>query len=169
MLSSANVTVVPSQYGNDPLSVVNYAEDQLNGPADYDRVYCVFDRNGHSTYNAALQKVRDSEHGKTGRLIAIPSVPCFEVWILLHYGYTTAPFNAVGKKSACDHVVSRVTDNFGKYRKGFAGVYQELESRLDKALTHAHRLEKHNKTTNSENPATAIHHLVDYMRRLRQS
>jgi hypothetical protein len=167
-LSSANVTVVPSDYGTDPLSVVLYAEDQLKGSSDYDRVYCVFDRNGHATYGAALQKIKDSSYAKAGRLIAIPSVPCFEVWVLLHYEYTSAPFSVAGGNSACQQVIKRVkTEHFGKYQKGFAGVFQELKVLTDEAVTNACNLEKHNQRTKSENPATYVHHLVTYLRKLR--
>ncbi len=166
-LSNANVIVAPPEHGNDPLSIARYAEHQLERSSDYNRVYCVFDRNGHATYAAALQKIKDSPHGKSGHLIAIPSVPCFEVWVLLHYEYTSAPFNAVGGKSSCDQVIKKVMGHCYKYHKGFAGVFEELVDRTDAAVTHAKRLETHNRETNSENPATDVHHLVTYLRGLR--
>jgi len=166
-LSNANVIVAPPEHGNDPLSIVRYAEYQLDLYSDYNRVYCVFDRNGHATYAAALQKIKDSPHGKSGRLIATPSVPCFEVWVLLHYEYTSAPFSAVGGKSACDQVTKKVLGHCDKYHKGFAGVFKELAHRTDAAVTHAERLETYNRKTSSENPATDVHHLVTYLRGLR--
>lgn len=166
-LSNANIIIAPPEHGNDPLSIVHYAEHQLEISSDYNRVYCVFDRNGHATYAEALQKIKDSRHGKSQRLMAIPSVPCFEVWVLLHYAYTSAPFNAVGRKSACDQVTKQVMGYCKKYHKDFAGVFEELKDRTDAAVTNAERLEIHNQKTNSENPSTDVHHLVTYLRSLR--
>lgn len=35
-----------------------------------------------------------SSTGKGSKIFAIPSVPCFEFWLLLHFAYTTRPFDA---------------------------------------------------------------------------
>ena len=86
-LSSANVKVVHGQ-GTDPLSIVQFGEQFL---ADTDKVYCVFDRDQHATYEAALQRIANSLAGQQGRLVAIPSWPCFEIWLLLHFVYSAAP------------------------------------------------------------------------------
>ena len=43
-LSSANIYVTPAN-GSDPDSVVAFAEEQLE--KNYDRIYCVFDRDNH--------------------------------------------------------------------------------------------------------------------------
>ena len=72
---------------------------------EFDRIFCVFDRDGHQNYQQALDKIAGSPMGKKGKLQAITSVPCFEIWILLHFGYSTAPFVKTGNKSACDKVV----------------------------------------------------------------
>ncbi len=56
-LSGARVQILPSDYGTDPLSVVNYALDKFlaEGRA-FDEVYAVFDRDDHHTYNNALDR-----------------------------------------------------------------------------------------------------------------
>src|SRR5262245_43888187 len=71
-LSSANVVVTPAD-GSDPMSIVQYAE---RNAANYDRAFCVFDRDGHANYNAALDRVAQSALGQAGRLKAITSWPC---------------------------------------------------------------------------------------------
>jgi len=54
-LSSANIKIVPGDRGNDPVSVVNFAlEEHRQANGIFDRVYCVFDRNGHANYEEAL-------------------------------------------------------------------------------------------------------------------
>jgi len=167
-LSSANVKVVPSEYGNDPVSVVRFGEDQLAGPDGYDRVYCVFDRNGHANFDEACQRVAESDYGREGRLIAVPSVPCFEFWILLHFEYTAAPYNAAGGRSSCMRVIDYLKRNhLSDYEKNFGGVFALLAPRYNDAVVHAERLERENSRSNSINPATQVHKLVKYLRDLR--
>src|SRR5438046_534285 len=84
-LSNANIRITPAD-GTDPLSVVRFAEKQ-SALSQYDRVFCIFDRDEHATYDAALQRV--AQLGE--KFSAITSWPCFEVWLLLHFVYSTAP------------------------------------------------------------------------------
>jgi RloB-like protein len=137
-----------------------YIEDASEGDA-YDSVYCVFDRDKHTTFDAAAQRTKDlSAAGKP--LIAITSTPCFEVWLLLHFGYTDQPFHAAGAKSVGDQVVTMLKAKpcFEKYGKGQKGIYVALKDKLDDALNHAEQLRKHGKASGSVNPATDIDKLV---------
>lgn len=166
-LSSANVKVVPSNYGNDPVSVVKYAEEEYRKAKDYDRVYCVFDRDGHANFDQAIDRIRGSSLGQQGKMIAAFSIPCFEVWVLLHFEYVAAPFRAAGGHSACDRVISEVRRYIADYSKDFSGIYAQLEPRLGDAITHGARLETENGRTGSDNPSTQLHELVKYLRDLR--
>jgi hypothetical protein len=166
-LSSANIHIMPAD-GTDPMSIVAFAERELVA-ADYDRAYCVFDRDGHANYGQALQRVAQSDLSKTGRLVAIPSVPCFEIWVLLHFNYSTTAYNTVGQESACARVIREVKKHLPKYAKGYASVFDELESRMEQAIKHAMQLEVHNSKTRSSNPATQLHKLVDFLRKLKGS
>ena len=101
-LSSANIKIVHPD-ATDPMSIVNFAETELGCKDEgYDRVYCVFDRDSHANYDAALRRIQNSQHGISGRLQGAISVPCFEIWLLLHFRYSTASFTASGRRSACD-------------------------------------------------------------------
>lgn len=131
-------------------------------------MFCVFDRNGHANYQEALDLVANSQLGRKGILAAIPSVPCFEVWVLLHFLYSTAPFVVAGGRSACDNVVSAIGDHLPEYEKAFVGVFDRLWPLLDTAITHGEGLALHNLQTGSDNPATKVHELVKYLRSLRR-
>src|SRR2546426_2633782 len=110
-LSNANITIVSGD-GNDPVSIVKHAIDAYRkAGGDFNRVFCVFDRNGHANYQEALDLVANSALGKNGKLVAITSVPCFEIWILLHFGYTAAPFAVAGGRSACDNVIRAIREH----------------------------------------------------------
>jgi hypothetical protein len=164
------VRIVPND-GVSPDRVVAHAltlyeEDAVSGDA-YDNVYCVFDRDRHTTFDAAVQRTRDlSDEGKP--LVAITSTPCFEVWLLLHFGYTDKPFHAAGKRSTGDQVVAmlKTKPGFRKYGKGQKGIYNQLKGDLDDALVYAEQLRKHCAATGSTNPATDIDKLVLELQKL---
>jgi hypothetical protein len=138
-LSSANIKVTPAD-GSDPMSIVQYAERFIDA---YDRVFCVFDRDGHANYDVALQRIAQSPYAQSKRLLAIPSWPCFELWMLLHFRYSSGAI--VGRKAT----------------------YNELLPRRASAMTHAIRLQKENARTGANNPSTRVHELIDYLLNLR--
>lgn len=160
-LSNANIRVMHPG-GTDPMTLVQFAEAEM-AREGYDRAYCVFDRDGHANYDAALVRLTVSENGRAGKLFAITSVPCFEIWVLLHFKYTSAAFNSAGSQSACDKVLGEIKRHFADYTKGHPGVYGRLAERREQAVVHAARLEKENARTGSENPATKMHQLVTYL------
>lgn len=143
-----------------------YDGDAASGDA-YDTVYCVFDRDRHTTFDAAVQRTKAlSAAGKP--LVAITSTPCFEIWLLLHFGYTAQPFHPAGKKSVGDQVVAalKAKKGFGKYGKGQKGVYAQLKGGLADALDNADQLRRHCAATGSVNPATDVDKLVLALRKL---
>jgi len=165
-LSGANIKVVSGE-GSDPVSIVKHARRKLEQDG-YDRAFCVFDRDGHVNYQEALDLVANSAPGKKGRLAAISSVPCFEIWVLLHFGHSAAPFSASGGRSACDNVVRAIRGHIPEYHKAMAGLFESLQPHLEAAVTHGRRLARHNDDTGSSNPATKVHELVGYLRGLKK-
>lgn len=165
-LNPANVVIVPAE-GNDPVSIVKQAIARCRSfPGEFDRVFCVFDRDGHANYQEALELATNSPLGKKGILRAITSVPCFEIWVLLHYAFSSAPFMASGGRSACDNVVAAIRNHLPGYQKAFMGVFDDLLPRLDTAVARGGQLALHNHETGSHNPATRVHELVIYLRSL---
>lgn len=164
------VRIAPND-GASPDRVVDHAlalykEDAADGDA-YDTVYCVFDRDRHTTFDAAVQRTEAlSAAGKP--LVAITSTPCFETWLLLHFGYTDHPFHPAGKKSVGDQVVAalKAKNGFGKYGKGQKGIYARLKGKLGDALENADQLRRHCAATGSVNPATDIDKLVLTLQKL---
>ena len=166
-LNPANIRIVAAD-ANDPVGIVKQGiETHRRTPGEFDRVFCVFDKNGHANYQHALDLAATSPLGRKGVLAAIPSVSCFEIWVLLHYLYTTRPFAASGARSACDNVVADIRAHLPEYEKNFEGVFEKLWPLLDMAIRHGERLALHNRGTGSDNPATEVHTLVKYLRSLR--
>lgn len=146
-----------------------YQEDAESGDA-YDKVYCVFDRDKHTTFEVAVQRTKDlCAAGKP--LEAITSTPCFEVWLLLHFGYSDQPFHAAGKKSVGDQVVAalKAKPGFAKYGKGQKGLYLQLAGQLEAALANAAHLRRSCAAAGSINPATDVDKLVLAIRALTNS
>ncbi|NOY70235.1 MAG: RloB domain-containing protein [Deltaproteobacteria bacterium] len=169
-LNSANVRI--SGQGADPLSVVDFAiaefRKELKKEQKFDRVYCVFDRDRHTTYHAAMDKVKHTRLGRGGKILAVPSIPCFEFWLLLHFIYTTRPFNAPAGDSICFKVGKELEKHLPGYRKGDRNVFAKLRGKLDNAIANARRLEQFHQTSGTDNPSTRVYCLVEYLLNLKK-
>lgn len=139
-----------------------YDDDALGGDS-FDKVFCVFDRDRHESFDAAVQRVRDlNSSTKPKPFEAITSTPCFEFWFLLHFGFTDQPFHAAGKKSIGDKVVAtlRSKPGFKTYGKGTRGTYTALKDKVASAIESANQLRRRSVETGQINPATNVDVLV---------
>lgn len=142
----------------DPKGIVEYAISNLR---NYDEIYCVIDRDSHHNFDRALELAKAHP-----RITVIKSYPCFEFWLIIHFGYTCKPFNAAGKKSAGDRATEhlRAQEDMSDYNKGAKGLFAKLgEARLKDARTHSPRILAQSVTNNAPNPSTEIHILIDKM------
>jgi RloB-like protein len=142
----------------DPLGIV---QEALKQRSDWDEVHCVIDRNGHESFDAALQLAASQE-----RVVVTPSYPCFEFWLLLHFVYTRSPFSAVGARSACDRATAelRLQPGMSHYDKGnLQGLFDRLlqEGRLPTALKNARSAAADAEKVAEPNPSTHMHRLIE--------
>ncbi len=165
-LSNANVRICGR--GSDPFSVVDFAIKTFRREPEFDRVYCVFDSDRHTTYSAALDKVKRTRLGKGSKIFAIASVPCFEFWLLLHFTYTTKPFDAPFGASICSKVIEELKKYLPAYQKGAQDIFKKIQDKLDNAITNARRVEQFHQTSCTDNPSTCMHSLVEYLRDLKK-
>jgi hypothetical protein len=167
-LSSADIEIV-GETGSAPISVVDAAIARYKKNTDYDRVYCVFDKDKHTTYKKALKKIKETRLPGKGKLYAANSAPCFEYWLLLHFIYTTRPFYATGKKSICDQVIVELKKHFPNYQKGNQGIFEKVKDKTDTAIQRAKRVEQYHEdnATETDNPSTRIYELVEYLQNLK--
>lgn len=168
-LSTANIKIVGDTCGSSPRNVVEYALAEYQKEKKYNRVYCIFDKDRHPTYSEALQKIRTVRLGKGDSIYGITSVPCFEVWILLHFVYTTKSFGSTGASgSICAAVIKDLKRHLPTYGKGDVGLFSSLLERLPQAIVHANQLEKYEAGSGCDNPSTRMHHLVEYLSGLKK-
>ncbi len=165
-IPSQSICIVPSD-GTSPSRIVahalaQYDEDALRGDS-FDKVFCVFDRDMHETFDAAVQRVSDLKSSSTPKPFeAITTTPCFEFWFLLHFGFSDQPFHVSGKKSVGDKVVAalRKKPGFQTYGKGQQGIFAALEDMMGSAIESAHQLRKCSGSMGYKNPATDVDLLV---------
>lgn len=172
-LHTANVEVRHSELGTAPIQVVQYARElfekgdrhkRIQSRA-FERVYAVFDRDDHLSYHDALA-LAESLNGKLKnddkKLItfqAIPSVPSFELWLLLHYEDIHAPIHR-------DEVMHRLKRHIPGYDKGAGNAFEITKCCLDVAIRRAEALARSFNARSEPEPFTAIVDLVKFLKAL---
>jgi hypothetical protein len=174
-LPSANVQVQPAAHGTEPLRVVEYAEHLFTEgqralgihARSFDRVVAVFDRDEHHTYHAALQRVAalngrlENDEKVNVPFEAVVSVPCFELWLLLHFEDVFAPLHR-------DEAVARLRAHLAGYAKGQGSHWGATCARLDAATQRAAALVAAGRTaTDGTQPYTNMHELVNRLLHLK--
>jgi hypothetical protein len=167
-LPSANVQVQPAAYGTEPLRIVEYAErlftEEQRGlgihARSFDRVVVVFDRDEHHTYHAALQRVAalngrlENDERVKVPFEAVVSVPCFELWLLLHFEDVFAPLHR-------DEALARLRAHVAGYAKGQGSHWAVTRDRLEVATARANALVAAGHTADDgTQPYTNMHELV---------
>ena len=162
-LSTANVEVEGD--GSDPSRLVKKAKslrDREKQRGDrYDAVYCVFDEDEHAHF------VQASKEAQSANLKLARSWPCFEFWLLLHFLYSRKPYMRSGHRSPGQNCVSDLRKHMPNYTKGDAGVFVELEDRLDTGKCNARRALADAEATERSNPSTEVHCLIAYLQALK--
>lgn len=173
-LHTANVEVQPSELGTAPIQVVQYAQALFeNGDRHkniqsraFEKVYAVFDRDDHDSYHAALTlaasldgKLRNDTKQPVA-FQAIASVPCFELWLLLHFEDVQASLHR-------DEVMRRVKLHIPAYDKGASNTFATTSRYLSAATQRAERLAERFTSHTEPEPFTAIAGLVRVLTTLR--
>ena len=168
-LNSANVEVC-ADGSSDPLGIYNFAttryRQEKSAGDPFDKVYCVFDKYNHASFSQALCAIRDANPRNT--FVAIPSIPCFEFWLLLHYKYTTRPFMSSSGASACDQVLAELRTFLHGYAKGNGNMFRMLFIRLEQAKKNAARAAKAAADSGTDNPTTKLHELVAFLQNIKK-
>jgi hypothetical protein len=157
--SRSNVTVTKSG-GSCPMGIVKYAQEEMEY---YHAIICVFDKE----FDKGREKKFRQANEKLARLakkytkktiIGAWSVPCFELWFLLHFEPSSSPFDS------CEAVEKKLKtkEKFEKYDK--AGNYHKfLSDKTESALSNAAALYEESQHNQSDNPSTTVHLTVEFL------
>ncbi len=168
-LNTANVEIDGTS-GSSPKSVFKHAKqkylEEKKLGEKFDRVYCVFDKDGHASYDETLMQIRQKTPINT--YFVTNSVPCFEYWLLLHFTYTTQPFAVTGNKSRCDCVLTKLKEHISHYDKGDKGIFSQVMQKTDDAIKNSKRAITAAEQNDTDNPSTNMHELVVYLQDLKK-
>jgi RloB-like protein len=178
-LDSANIKIDGS-CDSSPKSVVEYAQEffvkERVYAGNYDRVFCVFDKDQHETFDYALDKInsinvelKNEGYSEEDVFMAIRSIPAFEYWFLLHFTPSTKPYSPVGTKSVGDQVIDELKIYLPNYEKKQKGFYKSSidNGLINGAKAHSKRIFENSKNTGDINPSTNVHELVEYLEELK--
>ena len=160
-LHTANIQVKQGGYGTQPQKIVDFALVESLKTKRWEQVYCVFDRDDHPGFHNARQSMvaLDQKHKndlkQPIRFTAIPSIPSFELWLLLH-------FDCITREIHRDKVMSLLhqPNRLPGYDKGQGAHFARTRDKLPVAFDNAARLIAERERHGNENPYTAVGELV---------
>lgn len=172
---TANVEVT-GESGSSPDKVLDFAVAFFKKDPDFDYVYIVIDRDSHEKYDDTIKKVISLNNGDQGKNSAkkyrfriISSVPCFELWIILHYKSTSRPYTSPqpGGSPAKELIkdLKKKVPSLAQYNKSNCDYYDDIQPLREEAVKRAKSLLSSVSSTGEkehhENPSTRMHILVE--------
>ncbi len=161
---SYNITYARGN-NTDPLKLVNMLIKEIDDLEldlqDGDVAYCIFDTDTDLNKNKIIEEA--IKLAKRYNIKVITSSPCFELWFLLHYDYTTANMDS-------EEVIKRLKCYYQKYEKNI-NIYPDIIENLNLAIKRAKKLEKYQVDNNHKigtieaNPNTEVYKIVEYLMR----
>lgn len=162
----------------DPQNLVTFGQDIFlhggdNGhgkkmlPRAFDEVYILFDRDEHPSYAAAIQAAENLEPSlrndfkKHIVFKALPSNPCFELWLVLHY-------KEVLHLPHRDDLFDDLKQRWNGYDKGATGLFAKTKDLLPDACTRATKLNAGSSPYNEEKGYAGVLPLVERLQHLHQ-
>lgn len=132
----------------------------------FDRIFAVFDRDDHHTYAAALAKAigltqhMQNDERRKAPFQAIASIPCFELWLLLHFEDVLASLHR-------DEVYLRLKKHLPLYQKGDKGLWESTKTHLAAAQNRATSLAQTHTAAEGIKPYTNMHELIQRLMQLK--
>lgn len=150
---------VNSSDDKNALGVVNYALNSLKRKRDYllgDIIVCVFDRDQNSSEEIKRAKKLASQKG----IEIIFSNPCFEFWILSHFGCYKTPLDK-------NMLKRKLISSLGQYNKNDPLLYEKTKEHISDAIKFSKEVISMHENNGVEiisrdsNPSTLVHQLIE--------
>ena len=153
------IKVITSE-NHDALGLINHSINfKQNCRRDFlegDKIYCVFDRdnNTEQQLQQAVKKAKEKD------IEIIFSNPCFEYWILCHFGYFFQSFE-------CQELLLKVKDCLKSYKKNDKDIYSKIEDKTKHAIENAKKVnnkyvqKKIGIVSRESNPSTRVGCLIE--------
>ncbi len=144
----------------DPINMVEdtvRTADKRGFDTEYgDKAFIVFD----ADFNKESQIVEARKLANDNGFQLVISNPCFEVWLLLHFRYSSKGYQSN------DEVINEIKNRWPEYRKNI-GSFQGILDRTEMAVDNAKKLEAFHDSVNPKtdaekrNPSTDVYKLID--------
>ncbi|MCX8506491.1 MAG: RloB family protein, partial [Alphaproteobacteria bacterium] len=135
------IVVKPARYGTHPKNVIDSALTEAEGE-NFDAVYIVFDRDQHKDkegqFRQHLTKIEQMNKSKSWdktRFSAILSIPCFELWLVLHF----VKVNGVRTSDEMEKLLKH-PDRLPNYDKSEVNHYDKTKHKINDAEKNAQSL-----------------------------
>ena len=145
------VVEIPKCKDTEPIKLVKFADKYFsNKRYCYDEIYIIFDKDEHISYSEAISislkkdKTLKNDFNELVDFIAIPSNPCFELWLLLHYRDL---FTFIDRKQIFNYLGSHISC----YRKSMKEIYKTTRCNLSIACKRATKINNNSDPNNKEN------------------
>ena len=158
-LSSTHICVTYSQLGTSPRKILESAKECCkNRDNKFDSVFCVFDRDDHKDFKNAIVECHDIKikNDLNKRMIfrAIPSVPSFEIWFLMHFRQVTSEIER-------EKVLAELKHKYiSEYNKADKNHFGKTRCFLNNAYTNAQKIKNNKIGDDIRNPYTDVDELV---------
>lgn len=90
---------------------------------EYNRIYLVFDKDKHPNFKETINEIN-----KIKDLYPIISIICFEYWVLLHYEFTTKPFETCNQ--LVNYLKAKYYPNYAKEENCFYTLLPKLDTAI---------------------------------------
>ena len=137
--------------------LINYINSEIDLEDD-DKVYAVFDTDVGENKQQQIKEAK--ELARENGVEIITSTPAFEMWFLLHFGFTTKAFTS---SNALEKELKKHIHNYSKSDNTFLAIKEST----GQAIKNAKKLEKHQidegQALDNEkcNPYTAVYKVVE--------
>ena len=155
-----NVIFIYPAENSSPRDVLKTAKDK-NSIDDFDKVFCVFDKDTHDTYDEVVLKITNDK--KLVKFTAVTSVPCFEFWLILHYKATAKPYYTSDKNKASKNALKDLQKIDPMYSKNNKNYFEAIVERTDIAIKNADIVSKQ---VLGDDPSTKIPTLINEIKEL---
>lgn len=138
--------------------IVNYINSDIEEMDENDKVYAVFDTDVNQNKQKQIEDAK--KIAKENGVEIITSTPTFELWFLLHYGYTTKSFVS---NNDLQNELKRHIDRYVKN----SNTYLTIKDFTRQAIVNSKKLEKYQldrgQALDSEicNPYTSVYKIVE--------
>jgi hypothetical protein len=156
-LSSVEVPDTKKNTGKELLQIaIDYQKKAKKDRNPYDEIWIILDRDGYTKHPLVFDRAKNYPELKIGF-----SSPCFEYWLLLHFEYTSAPFND------CDNTIKKLKNHLPDYDKG-EDYSRLLLGKIEMAITNSKQIKKHQVNTSNQkiyeyNPYTDLYELMEML------